>query len=634
MTSHRLVSVGAALLLLLLLVALVGLSSAAAAVAPPVVKYHQPSGQFHGWNIYDLCADPVLNLTYIIDSQASIVAIDQNGGNWSLLAYTDPYQLELYSLTVDSRSIVYASAWSQTRGAHVVAVSASGAGELRWVSLSSLSPPAFGTLQLVTDSGNNLYLLAVTQNSSMHMWVLDPDTSAQIDHWTPPVPAPSRRNFTDYILAIDPADNLYLHQDSWDRKTFLVSTAGAYISQFDLFSGYWYWSDFWATDLAVDANGVMNFVGAGSDSILRFTSSGVLLGELQVLSQVDQWDGPLVTIDSRSRLQVADLFYNEILVVRSNGDVHRVFASDAATLSGVSSMLIDPNSGDILVSDYNGPTIAQRISPRDGSLLQVYQLPGRLTWDAQCRSTAIAYGAKSNRVYALLSCYDQATYQSSNLVHVQARNGHVMAEFRLQDAGYGWRLRVDEYNNRILVPSYDNYGQGVVLVYDLKGRLTGNLTASPPLGFWIDNIVPDPDGLAVLILDTLNQRIVSVFWNGTTRWSMDTSPLGFVTDIVFRADGSFFYSLTQRYYINNTYSYNSSVQVYNGNPATDVYMGYGQPPLSGGPAFGALLLSRGELYAFDYTALTLYFWKLSADGGMADAQPVLLAKPQTEDEGW
>ena len=603
-------------MLLVLAVVLLALCSPRVSLAqpppPPPFRFHNVDAVFHGWDITDLAADPNRDLLYIIDSSCSVVAINTTRDELSWLVLWDsPYDVTLNSLAVDSRSILYVLGRSSSRQDFLQVISPEGR-SVRVVQLSSLRPPLQTQAQLVTDSSNFLYLTSsVWYGPVQHsVWVLDGDSYEQVDSWIAPLPiaAPRSRNVTAYVLAIDGSDTLYFQQGGWDRRTFLVSTEGQLVGSLNMRLGIT------VTDLAIDSRGLLYLAGRGGSSVLVFDSKGYALPGLSVLSSGYDNDGPSLDIDYRGRLHVADPYSNEVLAVTGSGDILRAYYSRAATLSGVGELLVDAGNGDLLVSDYAGSVIAQRLSSRDGSLIAQYKMPGRLS--EQCDSWALDLGSRWSRLYALLSCYYEDSVDRTWLLHVIHPNGKVLAEYRLPFGGT--RLRVDEWNGRLYIADWFSE-PAAVHVYDLQGRSLANLTSEPPFSYISDIVLfPDLSGLAVL--DPRNNRVVGLYVNNTLAWLWrSNSGIDEVTDLAYSADGgSFYFSQLKYFWLNNTFQYNSSVVrvAFDGQgEVTDEYILWGPPPIIGGPAFGAIAINqRGDLFAFDYVAESLFVWHPDSEG--------------------
>ena len=580
---------------------------------PPPFRFHSVDAVFHGWDITDLAADPNRDLLYIIDSACSVVAINTTHSELSWLVLWDsPYAVGLDSLTVDSRSILYVLGRSSGLG-FLQVISPEGR-SLHVVQLASLTPPLQTPAQLVTDSSGFLYLTTAFYNvySPLRVWVLDGDSYEQVDSWIAPVPIPARLsgNYTPYVLGIDGSDTLYFQQGRWERRSVLVSTQGQLVGSLSIRA------DITVTDLAIDSRGNLYLAGRGGSSVLVFDSKGYALPALSVLNTGDDSYGPSLDFDYRGRLYVADTYSNEVLAVTGSGDITRAYYSRQATVSGQGELLVDGNNGDLLVSDYFGSVIAQRISSRDGSLISQYKMPGRLSED--CYSQALDLGTRWSRIYTLITCFFPQDRMISYRLHVIHPNGKVLAEYRLPQGGR--RLRVDEWNGRLYIADHDyRKGQGSLRVYDLQGRALLNLTAEPPFGHISDIVLfPDLSGLAVL--DWQHDRVVGLYANNTLAWVwLSNSSLDAVTDLAYSADGSsLYYSQVQFFWLNNSFQYyNSSVVrlAFDGQwQVTDEYSS-GPPPVVGGPAFNAIAINqRGDLFALDYAAESLFVWRSASEG--------------------
>ena len=572
-----------------------------------------PDDWFHGFAVIDFAMDPRLPLLYLVDDGWQVVAVNTSSGRVERIRLAPPSTFFQY-IAVDAQSQVYVTA--NNRGAITLFVFNAALSPLRNVSLATLTPPSRAT-QVVVDSTSYVFLFGTSETDAT-VWVLEPRFSRQVDTWRAPVPLfPTRTvNSTSYVLAIDASDTLYFQQQRGNRLTFLTDTGSNLQAVLDLFAP-WRADGSLSTlplvaDVAVDSGSNLHLVLQQWPVVLRFDTNGRPLQPLAVLSGGSTYTfaQPCLDFDRAGLLLVADPVENAIVTVAPDGSVTRALRSPQASLGLSNELLQDPNTGDLLIAVtlFGGDILAQRISARDGSLLEEYRLPERLR--TQCRTTAMDVGATGGSLYFVLSCASPAA-GASFVLYVLKPNGRVQSELRLPFGGD--RLRVDEDNDRLFFATYAPLGggyQGVVRVMDLHGRDIANVTTeSPPLSFLADLVLaPGPEGGELVLLDNINSRLVYVRpRDGRVTGVLPLEPHDVVWDMAFERD-SVYVSVTDYEVVNNAWTTNSSVaRISRAGAVTQRYGAYGSP--WDGPEFGAITVGDAGLFAFDFQHSAIYVWR-------------------------
>ena len=579
---------------------------------------HEPTDAFRGWLIQDVATDPKRGLTFFIDNGHGIGVLNTSSGASDRPAHLHfpADSRSLYSLTVDSSSRLVVTGWSREDGAHLLQFD-DRLQPLRTLSLERLEPPLSAEAQVVADSQGFLYLFPASfphteGGTAARVWVLDSASGQQVDSWEAPIRfSAARDNRTDYILAIDGQDTLYFQQTGWEQLTFLVSTGGEAVETWNRLGRRRRPEErSLISDIAIDGRQTLNVVRQSHAGLVeRFDRHGEPLPPFEVLSgERAGWSGPQLAVDHTGRVQVTEPVDQAILLLSEHGDIHRSFSSHSASFLGLTELLQDDSTGDLIFSTNQSPVVAQRVSAHDGAILQLYSLPARLSEERGCRPAGLDV---ASRLYVLLECEDERG--SRLLVHVIGSSGQTLSEFRLPFRHAG-RIRVDEWADRLYVPSPpDAFGHaGRVEVSTLDGQPLGHLEPelSPALGR-IDDLVVDAPSHSLLLLDGDHHRIVRLSLNGTLEHVHDLGRRSLrLGDIAVGPHGSVLYSELETLHVNGSFTYRSGVlQLNSTGHVEELYVGYGDRE-QGGPFFSAISLGHdGRLFAYDRQELSVFVWE-------------------------
>ena len=612
-SSLLLASACAALLLLLCLSSLL---SSASAQPPPRVSL--PDDFFHGWVVDDFDFHPSAPVVYVIDDGWQVVAVNTTTGRPLALAtpYYTPPHTEAQHIAVDSKGQVYvtltsyvvSSWWEWLPTGVQLLVFDSFLRPLRNTSVSTVLRPPSNATQIAIDSDDYIFLFSerlVPINPTV--WVLEPRALTQVDAWKANLPVVERgaANYTDYLLAIDSTDVLYFQQTTAQRRTYLFSSGSDYVATLDLLG---YSSNYRTpvTDLTIDAALNLYFVSADSMAVEVFDTNGKRLPSLRVLSGPSLYaEVPRLDVDAQGVVQVSDPVQQVIVSASSDGYILRSLGSYTASSRFASELFIDANTGDIVVGfPYNSQDlVAYRLSPRDGALLQTYAVPSRLR--DICDSVAFDVGGQRGHLYVLLSCYAEGLF--GYRLHVMQPSGRVQSEFVVPFGGY--RMRVDEYNQRIYIADVEARSRvGVVRVLDMQGRHLSTLgTSNPSLSYLSDLLIePGPDGGDLVLLDPDNSRVVHLAPNGSVAFVVPLDPRTEVWDIAYADRGEVYASATV--YDDAWQALNSSIIHFDRRGAVmELFVGWGSQLNE--PLFGAIAVADNELYALDENHDAVVVWR-------------------------
>ena len=616
-------------LLLLLCLAPSLFCSASAQPAPPP-RTVLPDALFHGLLVSDCACDPLAPVLYAIDGLFQVVAFNTTTGRQLPWTYRLPSHHYAEHLVVDLRHQVYlgvAVSGSTPEGSSAVIVLDSQLRPLQNRSLDALKPPGAPT-QLVHDSGGYVYLFSdsVYHGFNPTVWVLEPRKLVQVDAWPAPIP-----NNTAPILAVDSEDTLYFQLRGGDRRTILTSTGGDTIATLDLFAGQAPPSQSsWVADIAVDSALSIYLAPAYDPFVYVFDSSGRPLSRLPLLSGGPSFAVPRVSFTSTGRLLVSDPLPQLLLSVSPTGAIERSMGSAQASTAGINDLSQDPRTGDLLVGYYyrGAGVIAERVSARDGSLLQSYALP-EAARQVDYASLSMDVGEQTSRLYFLFMDRRGRQYR----VHVLQPSGRLQAEFALEVPGDAYALRVDEWAGRIhvAVESRIRGSPTTVYAFDLQGRPLFNVSlADPPLGHLSDLVLASgPNGAELILLDTSNSRLVAVGRNGSVSTFPTPSELpstAVLNDMEYAGNGDVYISYTDFVY-NGTQWLSSTSAIVRVDRQGRVVDRFVAGPGWEGSRFNAISARGDDLYANDNLYDVIFVWR----NRQPHAQlPVSAARKQAE----
>jgi hypothetical protein len=314
--------------------------------------------------------------------------------------------------------------------------------------------------------------------------------------------------------------------------------------------------------------------------------------------------------------------------------------------TGVGELVQDPSTGDLIIGNFGLSIFAQRVSARDGSLLQAYTL-SPLT-SLSCRSSTMDVGGVTGAIYAVLVCGGVA--QRVTRVHVVQPNGRVRSEFSIS-VPFAYRVRVDEWNNRLYVATFNltsNYRTATyIAVFDLQGRAVLNVTmADPPLGFLGDLVLePGRDGGDLILLDDDNRRLVGVARNGSIAFITALEPQTLYFDMEYAAMGEVYISVTDLMQVGERYFYSNSSVIRQDRQGRvlDRFVTWGSKwdlGADAGSEFGPITARGDDLFAFDYRQQSIFVWRnrreptqLSVAGGTVPAMEQVASAPTERQRG-
>ena len=551
---------------ILLLLGLVAVAVVGAQPPPPSRRF---DSSFHSRALTDFACSSTAGVAYLLDSTHAIIAVNTSApytppvtrAEWDILDFQGDY------IEVDAASNVYVSGvWTVNSGRSGMLglrVFDAQLRPLRNISLDALRPPPppyTDSLQLAVDSQGWMYLLSSEWYSpgDGSMWVLD-GKGNQMDAYKANVPIypAGSVNATSYILAIDSTDTLYLQQASGAGLTFLLSTGNDVEASLDLFRREPRTDFDRIADLVVADDGTLYIAEISTGDVAVFDINGRRLPSLAVLSGgsgSSLADNIRLDLSSDGSLLVMSPSDETVHVVTpSNGAVTRVIAGQVAPMRGLRGLVVDPRTGELLVTTANGDgTLARRVDARDVSLLQDYHLPHP---PGLVCSVSVADVGRSGLLYLALICgIDGPSPMFEMHVRIVQRSGKLQSELRvpvLMQPGspypsfLGDALRVDEEANRLYLigdsvfdsPDQD---QAMLLVMDLQGRFIANATFTGSIS---SAALAPSNGRhrQIALLDWLDGgRVLFFDSDGGLQWVQQLGPHDHFEELAFTGNGDMY----------------------------------------------------------------------------------------------
>ena len=502
---------------------------------PPSPVVHVSDESFRGWSPVRFAFHPTTpSLMFVLDGGRQVVAVNTSDGRELYSSDLYHQELDILDLAVDSSGLVYVVTTDDSEA--LLLQLDSTLRTQRTVRLSTLKPPCFAS-QLAMDSKDLLYLTVggpISYSNPTYdttVWVMRASDLVQIDAWQAKVPRFSAGdvNFTSYLMAIDPTNTLYFQQTAGQRRTFLSTQGGDSLQTLDILSSRLR-STAPLSDLVIDSALVMHVVQAGSALVERYDqASGRWLTPFAVLSGLlTARFGPQLAISPVSHvLYVIDPADHSIIVITPDGEIGRELYSPSGQATWSYGQLThDPFTGDLISFNRYGGLLAQRVSARDGSLLQEYLLPARLQGESsECQYPAGDVGQRDGLLYFALEC-QRRTSEVTLRIHVQYPNGRLRSEFLVQGYdGEGLQsMAVDEFGQRLYLNTVRFYPfngtiyAGTLLrVVDFQGHMLYNITGVGNESWRFVNdisVSPGPAGGQLLVLESTG-RVTGIERNGS-----------------------------------------------------------------------------------------------------------------------